>query len=397
MDLLGGRPPLDLAGQPSSLSVAPDKGDVWLIQRYIPGYAIPRFALLSDALNGQLVVAAGADPAGRELTETPFRRHRLRNTWVNGEMLTWQSGVRAVFQGPRPRAIIAEHSLRILTLLPTMLESRLRGIPFILWGHGRGRRTPITVDTWPNRLHRQFVSRCDAYVNYTSGRRTELSAVTDPAKLFVAQNTLDTRPLFAAFDAIEKEGRAQVKQQLALPHRYYVAFVGRLIEEKRVDLVLETIRLLRAQGWDVGGVIVGDGPLRTSLEAGAGDLPGVRFLGQIDDLAASAEWLGVADVMLAPGTAGLLINHALALGVPIVTSGDEGVLHGPEIEYLQPGLTGDTFVGGADAAASAVASVLQRQAAMRLASSAYARENLAIANWVRGMTDAIAYATSAKP
>lgn len=342
-------------------------------------------------------MAADADPPARDAAPLPFRLHRVRNTLLNGGMLTWQSGVRAAFGPPRPRAIVAEHSLRIVTLVPMMLESRLRGIPFILWGHGRGRRNPITVRTWPNLVHRQLVSHCDAYVNYTEGRRQELSAVTDPAKLFVAQNTLDTRPLFAAFDAIETYGRAQIKRRLGLRNKYHVAFVGRLIEEKRVDLVLETIRLLRAQGWDVGGVIVGDGPLRATLQQSVADLPDIRFLGQIDDLTASAEWLGVADVMLAPGTAGLLINHALALGVPIVTSGEDNVLHGPEIEFLQPGRTGETFVGGADAAAFAVASVLQRQAEMRQASSDYARQNLAIANWVRGMTDAIAYAAPAKP
>ncbi len=47
---------------------------------------------------------------------------------------------------------------------------------------------------------------------------------------------------------------------LGLTHsRYLIVYVGRVIEEKQVHLLVDVVRLINQEGFDVGGIIVGDG------------------------------------------------------------------------------------------------------------------------------------------
>ncbi len=110
-----------------------------------------------------------------------------------------------------------------------------------------------------------------------------------------------------------------------------VVTVGRLVGQKRIDLVLEAVARLAEQGRRVALTIIGDGPLRSPLEEHAqrlGLAASVRFLGEVEP-AALAESIGNADVFAFPARGeglGLAAAEALLLGVPVVaTRGGGGV------------------------------------------------------------------------
>ena len=76
-----------------------------------------------------------------------------------------------------------------------------------------------------------------------------------------------------------------------------LAFVGRLVPIKRVDLVLRAVAAARSEGVPIRLMIVGDGPERASLEQlarrlGIDDV--VRFLGYLPETSAAAAAADIA-------------------------------------------------------------------------------------------------------
>jgi glycosyltransferase involved in cell wall biosynthesis len=143
-----------------------------------------------------------------------------------------------------------------------------------------------------------------------------------------------------------------------------VLFTGRMIESKGVSVLIDAFVHIRRALPDAELVLIGDGPLRKSLEQKARDvnLP-VTFLGQQPHDQVAAQ-LQVARVFCLPsvtasdGTSeGMPISllEAQACGVPVVTSARGGVAEG-----VDPGVTGFTFgEGDVPALANALTRVLQ--------------------------------------
>jgi glycosyltransferase involved in cell wall biosynthesis len=102
--------------------------------------------------------------------------------------------------------------------------------------------------------------------------------------------------------------------------------VGRLLAHKRIDLLLDAIALLRADGREVTCRVIGDGPERDGLRRRARDLglgDAVEFR---DDVADQRELYGLvkaAEVFVFPSERegfGIAALEAIACGVPVVTT-----------------------------------------------------------------------------
>ena len=105
-------------------------------------------------------------------------------------------------------------------------------------------------------------------------------------------------------------------------NRPIVLFVGRLVPYKGVDVLLEGLA-----GLDACGIIVGDGPQRTALEAQArelGILGRVRFLGSVADAELAALYRA-CNVFVLPSVTrqeafGVVQLEAMAAGKPVVST-----------------------------------------------------------------------------
>lgn len=112
--------------------------------------------------------------------------------------------------------------------------------------------------------------------------------------------------------------------------------VGRLVEKKGIPDALRMMALLEAAGIEVSYDLIGDGPLRNSLEGLARELgvaPRVRFLGE-QDQTTLPRLLDAAHILLTPSVLAAdgdqegipnVIKEGMALGLAIVSTYHAGI------------------------------------------------------------------------
>jgi len=202
--------------------------------------------------------------------------------------------------------------------------ARAREIPFVLWSESNGkdlRRGYAVVEF----LKSSFLRKCSGFV--VPGRAAQEYVCADKkvgeAELFTAPNAVDN-DLFAAGASAARENAAALRRKLDLPGRYFL-FTGRLVREKGVfELLSAYAKLTESLRQQVGLVLVGDGVSRRQLEAQAAAIsPGaIKFAGfaQREQLAI---YYGLAEALVLPtytDTWGLVVNEAMACGLPVILS-----------------------------------------------------------------------------
>lgn len=148
--------------------------------------------------------------------------------------------------------------------------------------------------------------------------------------------------------------------------RFDLAFVGRLMPAKRVDLLIRSLAWLRERGERPTLAVVGDGSIRPDLTRMAEALvPGqVRFLGRLPDV----EMYGVlkaSRLLVHPSQQeglGLVALEAMACGLPVVAA-DWPNSAVPTL--INPGLTGFPVKPHPYFLASAIETVLGNEARRR--------------------------------
>lgn len=104
-----------------------------------------------------------------------------------------------------------------------------------------------------------------------------------------------------------------------------VIFIGRLIRDKNVDILIDALKLLRARRPNLLAVIVGDGPEKEALQQRVWKLDisnNVRFTGVLQSYAHVAALLKSSKVFAFPSTRegfGIVVVEANACGLPVVT------------------------------------------------------------------------------
>ena len=133
-------------------------------------------------------------------------------------------------------------------------------------------------------------------------------------------------------ERVSKEDTAKLRARF--PGRIVIA-VGRLVYYKGFDLLIDA-----AAGVDASFLIIGDGPLRTTLSYQARSNPRVHLLGEVPEEELPM-YLSAADCYVLPSTSraesfGISALEAQAMGVPAIVS-DVGT---GTIETICDGITG---------------------------------------------------------
>jgi glycosyltransferase involved in cell wall biosynthesis len=131
------------------------------------------------------------------------------------------------------------------------------------------------------------------------------------------------------------------------PSRRRLLFSGRLVDFKRIDLLVAAFATIAADRpeWDL--VLLGDGPQREDLKTRVPSelAKRVRWLGFIDDQEAVSAVYRNCDLLVLPSDYepwALVINEAAAAGLAIVASDAVGAA----AELVCDGVNGGVFPGG---------------------------------------------------
>ena len=208
-----------------------------------------------------------------------------------------------------------------------LLWAKRRGVKFLLWSESN-RHDARRGWEWVEFLKTYFLRRCDGFVVPGKASFEYLTSLgSAEGSISTAPNAVDN-DLFATQANAARIDAAEVREKLKLPARY-ILFVGRLVPGKGVfDLLEAYAKLESSLRSGVGLVFAGDGVSRAKLAEKAKHIsPGtVCFPGfaQREDLACV---YALAEVLVMPTHSdpwGLVVNEAMACGLPIIVSSVAG-------------------------------------------------------------------------
>ena len=147
-------------------------------------------------------------------------------------------------------------------------------------------------------------------------------------RLFSSPHCVDNA-FFARHAAIARQDRSALRRELGLPSDAVVfVFVGKLVEKKRPLDFLRALDAVAREHPSAHGLVVGDGALRARLESHRSRHGTSCAFGGFVNQSAMARAFAAADALVLPSTAGetwgMVVNEAMACGIPAIVSDQAG-------------------------------------------------------------------------
>jgi len=301
-----------------------------ILTEIISPYRIPLFNALAKRAEVDLhaIFLSETDPSLREWqvykNEIKFS-YEVLPSWrkrVAGFNMLFNRGVARALNRVSPEAILCG-GYSYVASWKALFWARSRHIPLLLWSESNAqdlRRGYAVVEVLKN----QFLKRCARFV--VPGRSARQYLVTHGIQdnaIHSAPNAVDN-DLFAAAAATACNNATALRHQYQLPEHYFL-FVGRLVPEKGVfELLGAYAKLDERLRRQVGLVFVGDGPAKAALQKRAATIaPGVVKFTGFAHREQLAIYYALAEMLILPtytDTWGLVVNEAMACGLPVILS-----------------------------------------------------------------------------
>lgn len=319
--------------------------EVIIIQRIFPKYQQPIFDAINKKIDFTLLYSK--DRSGIKQTLSPYAVEIKKWRYGKGDTQLFLRGFKYIWKS-KPKVIIHELAVGILSLPIVLLARKIWGYKFIIWGHSYNRKIGFNPQGNLSDRYRIWIhKKADAIITYSNGEKEILvKNKIDSNKIFPALNTLDTNKYLPIRDKLEKIGKQHIKEELGFKHQFNLVFIGRLYEDKWPQYAIEVLDILRKRkSLSIGLHFVGTGEIEknlSELSQKKGLQNDVYFHGEIYDDYKTGQLLFVSDMMIMPGCVGLSVNHAFCFDCPVITFEAAQLVpaHGPEIEYIVNGNTG---------------------------------------------------------
>jgi glycosyltransferase involved in cell wall biosynthesis len=254
----------------------------------------------------------------------------------------------------RPGVVVV-HGFATVTCLLAILWARCYRVPYLLRGDSNvldEARPSRSRNGLRKRYLRWLVRHAAAFPSIGElNRRFWKTYGADEKRIFFVPYGVDT-DYFREKAEPWRARRAEIKLENGWNPKHLVLYVGRLVRQKRVDVLIEAMCKLEQDRKDIALLIVGDGVEHQQLAEQAKGLKNVRFLG-FKDRPDLPQYYAVADVFVIPSEIepwGMVVAEALACGLPVIATRKVGAAW----DLIEDGKNG-YIVPENDAAALAVA------------------------------------------
>lgn len=327
------------------------KAKIAIIYHYVAHYRKGIFQKLSKNDEFEFTIISGKEVdiqitildeayARLPVPDGGIRWQFVRNKWIFGKFL-WQKNLFSTIRENHFDAVIFIGNAYFVSNWYAALLCNLSGIKVLMWGHGFLR----TERGLKGRLRAAFYRLAEGHFIY-SARSIEL----------MRKHGLGNKKLYQINNSLDYDSHLKLRQRVAHIESPYAGFdgylklifVGRLIPQKELDLLLRAQDLLVKKGSKLKLYIIGDGTDRKKLESLSAELgltDHVEFIGACFDESTLAKYIYFADICVSPGEVGLTAIHSMTFGTPVISHNN---FHhqGPEYESIVEGETGDFFEQG---------------------------------------------------
>jgi glycosyltransferase involved in cell wall biosynthesis len=260
-----------------------------------------------------------------------------------GKYFLWQQGLIRLAISKEFKVIIYLGNIYHLSTWVSLIIARLSGKRTLMWTHGF-LRDERGIKGW---LRTRFYKLSNGLLLYGNiAREILIKRGFDPDSLYVVYNSLDYDRQCRIRKSIDEQILSDLKKKLfPFPALPVVIFNGRLTPQKKLDMIIRAVGILRERDANVNLLFVGDGPERKLLEKRAHDFSlheRVVFYNACYNEEELGPLISLADLCVAPGEVGLTCMHSLVYGTPVITHNNpENQM--PEWEAIQPGINGAFF------------------------------------------------------
>lgn len=204
----------------------------------------------------------------------------------------------------------------ILAFNPQVINGHglVAGFVCVFWGKIFGKKTIVSTHSiyhFPVKgLYRNFARWI--FNNASISLGLSKHAVEEIRAIGLLNNRVDS---FTYWIDLKK---FQVKRKIGLKHRFTVLFVGRLVEEKGINGLLQSVREWNS---NINLSIIGTGPLEYRVKEAAMSNTNIKYMGAVDQ-SKLPFYYNASDILIVPSTSeegfGRVILEALASGLPVI-------------------------------------------------------------------------------
>ncbi len=308
------------------------------IFNYASHYRFSIYKKLNDELDADFYFGDIPNSSIKKLDFKELSNFKKEFLTLSFGPFVWYVGVLKLLLMPYKNYVITG-DLKILPNWFILLYCKLTGKKTYLWTHG-----------WYGREKKYQKLIKKAFYKLASG----VFLYGDYAKTLMIKEGFSEKKLIPIYNSLDYNLQLKVRQSLAASNIYcrhfgndnpVVIFIGRIQKGKKIEMLLEAVKILNDESIKVNVVIVGD-----QLQ-GYDILPLIDKLGLVNqvwlygasyDEKINGELLYNADICVSPGNVGLTALHSLMYGTPVITHNNFSNQM-PEFETIQEGVNGGFF------------------------------------------------------